>query len=81
LDRSNLKTQLKIKEISKVVKELIAQFQDCFTIFKIQRRPGNSDPTLYNLKLYWDPPTVLAKDKLQRSTVSFQELIQIQIEE
>jgi hypothetical protein len=81
LDGSDLKTQLKIKEISKVVKELIAQFQDRFTIFKIQKRPGNSDPTSHNLKPYWDPPTALAKDKLQRSTVSFQELMQIQIEE
>ena len=81
LDGSDLKTQLKIKEISKVVKELIAQFQDRFTIRKVQERLGNSYSTAHDLKPYWEPPTVLAKDKFQRSIVSFQELMQIQIEE
>lgn len=81
LDGSDLKTQLKIKEISKVVKELIVQFQDCFTIRKVQKRPGNSYSTAHDLKPYWELPTALAKEKLQQSTVLFQELMQIQIEE
>jgi hypothetical protein len=81
LDGSDLKTQQKIKDISRIVKELIAQFGDRFTILKVQKRPGNSHTTAHNLKPYWDPPTALLKEKFQRSTVSFQELMQIQIEE
>jgi hypothetical protein len=81
LDGSDLKTQQKIKEISKIVKELIAQFGDRFTVMKVQNRPGNGYSAAHVLKPYWDPPTALAKEKFQRSTISFQELIQIQIEE
>jgi hypothetical protein len=81
LDGSDLKTQQKIKDISRIVKELIAQFGDRFTILKVQKRPGNSHTTAHNLKPYWDPPTALVKEKFKRSTVSFQELMQIQIEE
>jgi hypothetical protein len=35
LDGSDLKTQQKIKDISRIVEELIAQFGDCFTIMKV----------------------------------------------
>lgn len=81
VDGSDLKTQQKIKEISKIVKKLITQFGDRFTIMKVQNRPGNDHSTALTLKPYWDPPTALAKEKLQRSTISFQELMQVQIEE
>jgi hypothetical protein len=47
---------------------------------KVQNRPGNGYSTAHTLKPYCDPPTALAKEKLQRSTISFQELMQIQIE-
>jgi hypothetical protein len=81
LDGSDLKTQQKIKEISKIVKELITQFGDRFTIMKVQNRLGNGYSTAHTLKPYWDPPAALAKEELQRSTISFQELMQIQIED
>jgi hypothetical protein len=81
LDGSDLKTQQKLKEISKIVKELIAQFGNRFTIMKVQKRPGNSHTTAHDLKPYWNTPTAQAKDKLQRSRASFEELMQIQIEE
>jgi len=81
LDGSDLKTQQKIKEISKIVKELIAQFADRFTIMKVQKLLGNSHTTAHDLKPCWNAPTALAKEKLQRSKASFQELLQIQIEE
>lgn len=81
LDGSDLKTQQKIKEISKIVKQLIAQFGDRFTIKKIQKRPGDNHTTCHNLKPYWDMPTTAAKDRLRIFTSSFQDLMQIQVEE
>lgn len=81
LDGSDLKTQEKIKNISKIIKQLIAQFGDRFTIKKIQKRPGDDHSTFHDLKPYWDKPTAAAKDRLRNFTASFKDLMQIQVEE
>lgn len=81
LDGSDLLTQQKIKEICKIVKKLIDLFQDLVTIRKVQRKPGDYYNTFHDLKSYWKKPAVQAEENLRRCRASFEELMQIQIEE
>lgn len=82
LDGSDLQTQLKIQEISGVIKQLITRFPgERFSIKKIQRKPGSSYAAFHDLKPYWTPPTAQTKQNLQHCRASFAELMQVQISE
>ena len=80
LNGSDLRTQLKIKEMSGIVKELIKRFGDKFTIRKM-RRDDDGQWATHDMRLYWDKPTSMAKSRLQAGTETFEELMQVQIEE
>jgi hypothetical protein len=77
LDGSDLKTQQKIQEMAGIVKQLIDQFGTAVTILKVA--PGKS--LCHNLRPYWNPPSAASKKKFQVGKASFEELMQIQIEE
>lgn len=77
LDGSDLRTQQKIEEMSGIVKKLIDQFGEAFTIGKVAPKK----PLFHNLRPYWDSPSAMAKQKLQAGKASFEELMQIQVEE
>jgi hypothetical protein len=75
LDGSDLQTQKKIKEMSKIVKQLIEHFGTALAIRKYRGR------FVHDLRSYWNAPSAAAKQKLRAGKQSFQELMQIQIEE
>jgi len=77
LDGSDLGTQQKMKEMSGIVKQLIDRFGDAFTIKKIAREKA----LFHNLRPYWKPVSAAAKQRLKVGKASFEELMQIQIEE
>jgi hypothetical protein len=82
LDGIDLQTQLKIKEVSGVVKQLIIRFpRERLSIQKVQQKPGNSYRTCHDLKPYWTPPTAQTKQNLRNCRASFAEVMQIQISE
>ncbi|KAJ9640278.1 hypothetical protein H2199_005817 [Coniosporium tulheliwenetii] len=81
IEGSDLRTQQKIKEMSKIVKRLIERFGERLTIGKVQRKPGDRHGTYGDLKPYWRKPTAQAKENLRRCKASFEEVMQIQIEE
>jgi len=83
-DGSDLGTQMKIKEICKIVKELISKFGDeRVRIWKRLQLPAMpAQKFLRNLTGYWKAPGVGVKDRLWASkTTSFEELMQVQIED
>jgi hypothetical protein len=75
LDGSDLHTQKKIKEMSRIVKQLIEQFG---TALAIRTYRGQF---VHNLRPYWNAPSAAAKQKLLAGKASFQERMQIPIEE
>ena len=78
LDGSDLRTQQKIQEISRIIKQLILQFpRQRLRIRKI----SPTSATYHDLKPYWTPPSKQAKQNLRNGRASFLELMQIQIEE
>ena len=79
LDGSDASTQKKIKDISSVVKQLIIKFPSQLTIFRIEKRKRQS--TAYDLRPYWDTPSLEARERVRSSTASFIEVMQTRIEE
>ena len=79
---SDLVTQQEIREISKVVRDLITAYGDRFSIIKSRR---NRDPKPWldcvDLKPYWDPPSEETKRRVQHATASLKDMMQVQIEE
>ncbi|KFY66178.1 hypothetical protein V496_02144 [Pseudogymnoascus sp. VKM F-4515 (FW-2607)] len=80
LDGSDLRTQQKIEEMSGIVKKLIMRFGEKLTIRKTMRR-DDGQWTSHDMRPYWDKPTSMAKLRLPAGKVTFEELMQIQIEE
>jgi hypothetical protein len=81
-DGQDLGTQIKIKEIAAVIKELIARFPgQKLGIQKIQYQPGREYKICHDFKPYWKPPTTQARENLHQGRASFEELMQIQISE
>lgn len=80
LDGSDLRTQQKIEEMSGIVKKLITRFGEKLTIRKTMRR-DDGQWTSHDMRPYWDKPTSMAKLRLPAGKVTFEELMQIQIEE
>lgn len=78
---SDLATQQKIKEISGVVQELIERFQGRLTIRKVRTEREVLEWGGYDLRRYWEKPTARAKRKVVEGTASFEELMQVQMEE
>jgi hypothetical protein len=79
LDGSDAETQKKIKDISRVVKQLIDKFPTQLTILRIkeqQRRSIASD-----LRPYWNTPSSDARERVRNGTASFTEEMQSRIEE
>jgi hypothetical protein len=77
LDGSDLGTQQKIQEMSGIVQQLIDRFGDTFTILKVARKKSLA----HNLRPYWNSASATAKQKLLIGKASFEEIMQIQIEE
>lgn len=80
LDGSDLRTQQKIEEMSGIVKKLIMQFGESFTIRKMMRR-NDGQWTSHDMRSYWNKPTSMAKSRLPAGKTTFEELMQVQIEE
>jgi len=81
IDGSDLKTQQKIKEICNIVKKLINQFLERLTVAKVWRDGGPFYANCHDIKAYWKRPTDQSKKRLQNGAASFEEVMQIQIEE
>lgn len=79
-DGSDLRTQLKIKEISRVVEDLITQFGHGFTIVKVLKQRYRVIDT-YDLTHYWDKPTPDGVEEFRAGDASFEDLMRIQIRE
>jgi hypothetical protein len=83
LDGSDLKTQIKVKEIAGIVKQLVEKFQSRFTISKVavnlQRYSCRS--VSHKLRLYWDAPTPEKQKSINRDNPKIQSLIRIQIDD
>jgi hypothetical protein len=72
-----------IKDISYVVKLLIQKFGDRFAIRKMISRGdghGGSYPWR-SLRSYWDPPTETARQKVRGGEATFEQVMQIEVEE
>ena len=77
LDCSDLRSQMKIKEIAKVVQKLIAQFPgERFSIVKVWE-----DKSSYDLKPYWDGDPSVSNPYLEhcRDHLSFRQVMQMQV--
>lgn len=79
LNGSDLRTQLKIKEMSGIVKELIMLFGDKLAIRKM-RRDDDGWWVTHDMRLYWNKLTSMAESKLLAGEEAFEELMQVQIE-
>jgi hypothetical protein len=79
LDSSDARTQKKIKDISRVVKQLIIKFPSQLTILRIEKQERQS--IAHNLRPYWDTPSPEARERVRSSTASFTEVMQTRIEE
>lgn len=76
-DGSDLKTQLKFKDMSGIVKELLDKFGD-----RIRIHHGSSPGgRWHDIGKYWNPLSAGAQRRLRDGKCSFTELMQIQIEE
>jgi hypothetical protein len=80
LDGSDLGTQLKIQEISKVVKKLLEWFPGRLKIRKVLSIEGQRQRFGADLTVYWQPPTKEVKERVRRGVASFQDVMQVQIE-
>lgn len=77
LDGSDLRSQIKIKEIAKVAQKLIAQFPgERFSIVKAWK-----DESSYDLKPYWDGDPSVSNPHLEhcRDHLSFRQVMQMQV--
>jgi hypothetical protein len=77
LDCSDLRSQIKIKEIAKVVQKLIVQFPgERFSIVKTWE-----DKSSYDLKPYWDGDPSVSNPHLEhcRDHLSFRQIMQMQV--
>ena len=82
LDGSDLKTQIKIKEISGVVKHLVQTFGTRFTISKVAvDQEGYSRSVYHNLRPYWDSPTSEDRASVLRGDPTIQALMRVQIDD
>ncbi|KAH7154766.1 hypothetical protein DER46DRAFT_688861 [Fusarium sp. MPI-SDFR-AT-0072] len=83
LDGSDLATHQMIKDIFYVAKLLIQKFGDKFAIRKmISRGDGYGGSYLsHSLRSYWDPPTETARQKVRQGEATFEQVMQIEIEE
>ena len=82
LDGSDLKTQIKIKEISEIVKQLVQTFGTRFTILKVAvDQEGHSRGVCHNLRPYWDPPTFEDRASVRRGDPTIQALMRVQIDD
>ncbi|KAL5346551.1 hypothetical protein ACLOAV_008822 [Pseudogymnoascus australis] len=70
----------KIEEMLGIVKKLIMQFGESFTIRKMMWR-SDGQWTSHDMRSYWNKPTSMAKSKLPVGKAKFEELMQVQIEE
>jgi hypothetical protein len=73
---TDLPTQEAIRTIAPIVKALIDQFQDLFTISKVL----SLDNTSQNITAYWSAPTTKAKSRYRKSKASFEEIMNVQLE-
>ena len=80
LDGSDLGTQLKIQEISKVVKKLLERFPGRLKITKVLAIEGQRRRSGADLTVYWQSPTKDVKERVRRGAASFQDVMQVQIE-
>jgi len=78
LDGSDLATHQTMKDISFVVRRLIEHFGDRFTIKK--RLDRGSYPTR-SLRSYWDAPTDFARRNVRRGEATFEQVMQVEMEE
>jgi hypothetical protein len=82
LDGSDLKTQIKIKEISGIVKQLVQTFGTRFTISKVAvDQEGYSRNVYHNLRPYWDSPTSEDRASVRRGDPTIQALMRVQIDD
>ena len=83
LDGSDLKTQIKITEISRIVKQLVEKFQYRFTISKVAvDQQGYSRRSVsHNLRPYWDPPAPEERESVRRCTPDIQALMRVRIDD
>jgi hypothetical protein len=81
LDRNDLRTEQKIKNMSTVVTKLVDRFQERFTIVKLVPTIEGSPPTPYDLRPCWNEPTQETRERVQAGTASFEEYMQTKIEE
>ena len=82
LDGSDLKTQIKIKEISGILKQLVEKSQSRFTISKVavdQQRYSRRSVS-HNLRPYWDPSAPEERESVRRCTFKVQALMRVQID-
>jgi hypothetical protein len=84
-DGSDFLTQLKIKEICKAVKDLIAKFGTRVTIQKERLKLDSDLPQLpqgiFDLTPYWNRSSAQARNNFRNGKASFEEVMQIQIED
>lgn len=78
----DLLTQMKIREVARVVRDLILQFgPDRFRIQKYLQYPGQRFATTNDLTSYWDAPTADDRKSVRNGWASFPELMRVQISE
>ena len=78
LDGSDHSTHQTIKDIARSVRRLIDQFGGRFDIKKrLTRQPYPSK----SLRSYWDPPTDAARRSVRKGNATFEQIVQIEMEE
>lgn len=85
---ADLLTQLKIKEISHIVQQLISRFGRKLAVRKSRSKISaasnaflKKSPQVFDLLPYWTPPTDQTFQNFDRGGASFEELMRVQISE
>lgn len=77
---SDEETQSVLKHISAIVRKLLQHFGDCFTVQKsLGGRLLLHNPKSFDLRSYWEAPSLAAKTKMQRGEATFEEAMQVQM--
>lgn len=77
---SDEETQSVLKHISAIVGKLLQHFGDCFTVQKsLGGRLLLHNPKSFDLRSYWETPSLAAKTKMQCGEATFEEAMQVQV--
>lgn len=76
IDGSDLETELVIKNIAQVIKDLICKFECRFDIQKVQGRAGPAR----SLLSYWKVPCELARQRFKNGQSSIEDVMRVQVD-